>query len=145
MCLGAQMETEYFVCLSVSSQNGCRPNVVIDAGPICEDLDLLRRFLGAFHRVVLVFVHGDVCKGGPFRGVSYCLDLFRFLGVDREGGGKVVERKSVTLAESGGLSDLLMDGVGCGESAHSYEGAEGDALEWEGCDVGVGDCDFRGC
>ena len=79
--------------------------------------------------------------------MSDCLDFFSSLGVDGEGGSEVVERGSMTLAESGSLSDLFMDGVGCGESGHSHEGAEGDALEekWEGCDVGMGDRDFCGC
>ena len=73
--------------------------------------------------------------------MSDCLDFFSSLGVDGEGGSEVVERGSSSL------SNIFMDGVGCGESGHSYEGAEGDALEeeWEGCDVGMGDRDFCGC
>jgi len=79
--------------------------------------------------------------------VSNCLDFFSCPGVDGKGGGKVVERGSMTLAETGGLSDLLMDGVRCGEGGHSHEGSKGDALKekWEGRDVGVGDRYFCGC
>ena len=147
VCLAAQVEAEDLVWLSMSSQNGCRANVVVDSGSVCENLDLLRSFTSAFDHVVLVFIHGDLSEGRPFQRVSDCLDFLSCLGVDGEESSEVVKRGSVTFAEAGSLLNLLVYGIGRGEGGHSHEGAEGDALEEEreGCDVGMGDCDFRGC
>ena len=141
------MEAEDLVWLSVSSQYGCCADVVVDTGPVCENLDLLRCFVSAFYHVILIFIHSDLGGRSPFRRVSDCLDFLGYLRMDGEGGGEMVKGGSVMLAKAGGLPDLLVYGVGCREGGYSHEGAEGDALEEEreGCDVGMSYYDFRGC